>query len=122
MDKIALKRREFLRMGIAGAGFFAAGGVSRLNAAEADAPFYSLNNLGPLQSPDKNGVMLPRGFKSRIVARSSQRPVGSSSYVWHSLPDGGACYATDDGGWIYVSNSEESIGGGGGNGGSSITG
>ena len=113
MDKIAFKRREFLRMGFTGASFFAAGGISHLNATEVAAPFYSLKNLGPLQPADENGVMLPRGFKSRIVARSSQQPVASSSYIWHASPDGGACFATDDGGWIYVSNSEESFGEGG---------
>ncbi len=29
-----------------------------------------------------------------------------SGYNWHSAPDGGATFATPDGGWIYVSNSE----------------
>ena len=40
--------------------------------------------------------------------------VGSSDYVWHNAPDGGAIIATDDGGWIYVSNSEtvSTVGGG----------
>ncbi len=100
-------------MGIAGAGFFAAGGITRLNTADANAPFYSLRNLGPLLPPDANGVMLPSGFKSRIVARSGEPAVSSSSYIWHNLPDGGDCFATDDGGWIYVSNSEVSRGEGG---------
>ncbi|MCB1669962.1 MAG: DUF839 domain-containing protein [Pseudomonadales bacterium] len=54
--------------------------------------------------------MLPAGFQSRIVARSGEQPVTSSSYLWHDAPDGGAVFATDDGGWVYVSNSE--VGGG----------
>ncbi|MBL4711648.1 MAG: DUF839 domain-containing protein, partial [Gammaproteobacteria bacterium] len=29
-----------------------------------------------------------------------------SDYLWHDAPDGGACFVTNDGGWIYVSNSE----------------
>lgn len=37
----------------------------------------------------------------------------STGYVWHNAPDGGAVFATADGGWIYVSNSEIDGGGGG---------
>ncbi len=96
-------------MGIAGASFFAAGGATQLSLAQIDAPFHSVKDLGPLQPPDANGLMLPAGFQSRIVARSGQPAVASSSYRWHSSPDGGACYATDDGGWIYVSNSEADL-------------
>lgn len=106
---IDLQRRQFLRMGIAGASFFAAGGASRLSLAQSDAPFHSVKNLGALQPPDANGLMLPAGFKSRIVARSGQPAVASSNYNWHASPDGGACFATDDGGWVYVSNSEEGL-------------
>ncbi len=36
-----------------------------------------------------------------------------SDYIWHSAPDGGACFQTNDGGWIYVSNSELGRGQGG---------
>lgn len=60
---------------------------------------------GPLQEPDANGLMLPAGFTARVVAMHGQ-PVGPSDYPWHLFPDGGATYATDDGGWVYVSNSE----------------
>jgi len=66
-----------------------------------------------LQAPDENGVALPRGFTSRIVARSSQTVAGTG-YVWHNAPDGGACFDAGDGGWIYVSNSEQFIEGAGG--------
>jgi secreted PhoX family phosphatase len=66
--------------------------------------------LGP---PDANGIRLPPGFTSRIVARSGERPVAGASYLWHALPDGGATFATEDGGWLYVSNSEVDGGGGG---------
>ncbi len=61
---------------------------------------------GPLQSPDINGLRLPPGFQSRIVATSGHK-VGNSDYVWHKSPDGGACFAQPDRGWVYVSNSEE---------------
>ena len=72
----------------------------------------NLANLGPLLEPDENGVRLPAGFTSRIVARSAQSVVPGSAFVWHGSPDGGACYADGDG-WIYVSNCElvSSLGG-----------
>jgi len=65
-----------------------------------------LEKIGDLLPPDKNGVMLPVGFKSRIIARSGERPVSSSSYIWHGAPDGAAIFETETGGWIYASNSE----------------
>ena len=58
-----------------------------------------------LKDPDANGLMLPRGFSSRIVARTGQK-VSGTNYTWHYSPDGGAVLPTEDGGWIYVSNSE----------------
>jgi uncharacterized protein len=60
---------------------------------------------GPLQPPDANGLMLPPGFTSRQVARGFQ-PVPGTAYPWHVYSDGGATFATEDGGWILVSNSE----------------
>jgi sugar lactone lactonase YvrE len=50
-------------------------------------------------------VFHPEGTALRIVARSGE-PVAGGSYLWHGAPDGGACFASDDGGWCYVSNSE----------------
>ncbi|MDA0688816.1 MAG: DUF839 domain-containing protein [Proteobacteria bacterium] len=113
MNRLFDKRRRFLQMGAAGLGYFLAGGLSRQAHAAEDAAFFSLARIGPLQPPDHNGIMLPAGFKSRVVARSGERPVVNSSYRWHASPDGGACFATADGGWIYVSNSEENSGQGG---------
>jgi hypothetical protein len=60
---------------------------------------------GELLPPDANGLQLPEGFTSRIVAVSLE-PVEGTTHLWHAFPDGGACVPTDDGGWIYVSNSE----------------
>ncbi len=60
---------------------------------------------GPLQAADANGIRLPKGFNSRIVAVSGKK-VLNSQYEWHQSPDGGACFAQGDG-WVYVSNSEE---------------
>ena len=66
---------------------------------------------GPISDvPDDNGVRLPRGFKSRIVAVSGQL-VRHTALPWHPLPDGGACFPMADG-WAYVSNSEVPFGGG----------
>jgi secreted PhoX family phosphatase len=101
-----LSRRDFLASGLAGLGAVVVGPgiMSRVLRATAglvasDGPY------GPLQPADANGVMLPKGFTSRVIARSGTR-VASSDYVWHDAPDGGATFPVDDGGWIYVSNSE----------------
>lgn len=64
-----------------------------------------LAELGPLGAPDANGLRVPQGFRSRIIARTGE-PVRGTRYEWHIAPDGGATYPTDDGGWIYVSNCE----------------
>jgi uncharacterized protein len=57
----------------------------------------------------ENGLLLSRGLKSRIIARTGQ-PVkyvsGQSAAKFHVEPDAGATFATSNGGWIYVSNSE----------------
>jgi uncharacterized protein len=72
----------------------------------------NLANVGALGAADANGVMLPPGFSSRIVALAgARRPADTTGYVWHNAPDGGAVFATPDGGWIYVSNSEALAGG-----------
>lgn len=72
----------------------------------AAPPLRSLiDGIGPLGDPDANGVRLPAGFSARIVARSNERIAGTD-YTWHARPDGGAVFATEDGGWIYASNSE----------------
>jgi secreted PhoX family phosphatase len=66
-------------------------------------------------TPDANGLLLPEGFTSRVLATSGQ-PVGSTGYVWPPFPDGGATFPDPKvkGGWYYVANSESpaSIGGG----------
>lgn len=95
------QRRQFLRLsGLAlGALFTQPNLISR----NAWASAFPLSSVSSLQLSDKNGVRLPKGFTSRIIAVSGQNLFG---YRWHPAPDGGATFATDDGGWIYVSNSE----------------
>jgi uncharacterized protein len=53
-----------------------------------------------------HNVAIPVGASIRIVAQSRQPVISNQSFLWHGAPDGGACYATNDNGWIYVSNSE----------------
>ena len=108
-----ISRRRFMMMGAAGAAWFAAGGLAGSAAAQqATAPFRHLGGLAALQPPDENGIMLPPGFRSRVVARTGLPPVASSNYIWHLSPDGGACFAAPDGGWVYVSNCESLLQGG----------
>ncbi|MFD5342072.1 alkaline phosphatase PhoX [Streptomyces hawaiiensis] len=97
--------------GPARGGPWAAGGAT-LGGGAASAPPAQPGTgpYGPLGAPDTNGIRLPGGFTSRVIARSGQR-VGTTSYTWHNAPDGGACYA-DGTGWIYVSNSEINPSGG----------
>lgn len=111
-------RRHFLASGSRSLATFLLGSrVAPLLAAESDAAlaplFRDLAELGELQPPDANGVRLPNGFRSRIVARSRQ-PVLGTRHPWHDRPDGGACFAANDGGWVYVSNSERKRADGGG--------
>lgn len=64
-------------------------------------------DMGPLLEPDENGIRLPAGFSSRVVGVFGQPPIaGQPDFTWHSDPDGGGTFRTDDGGWIYVGNSE----------------
>lgn len=96
-----LHRRDFLASGLVTLGAALVGpSLWRRAIAQArvtDGPY------GPLGSPDGNGIRLPRGFSSRVVARSGERV---ADHTWHDAPDGGACFEDPGGGWIYVSNSE----------------
>src|SRR5687768_11108140 len=98
-----VSRRDFLASGLASLGAVVVG--PGLLPRIFGAPRVTNGTYGALRPPDGNGVMLPRGFRSRVIARSGTRVVGTS-YVWHDNPDGGATFTTDDGGWVYVSNSE----------------
>lgn len=107
-------RRHFLRQLFWSAG--AAGLAPMLAAlpARAQSSHFDFSALGPLREPDANGIMLPDGYVSRVVAVSGMRPVSSSPYLWHIYPDGGATFATGDGGWVYANNSEFPLLGGAG--------
>lgn len=107
-----LRRREALLA--AGAATLAAGFGSafwRSATATAASAQTGAGPYGPLLAPDANGVRLPKGFRSRVVARSLQ-PVPGTGYVLPLFPDGSATFPTPDGGWIQVVNSEVPLIGG----------
>ena len=64
------------------------------------------SDLGPLGAPDSNGIRLPSGYASRVVAVANELPAGLGSSPWHPFPDGSAVFPRVGGGWIYVCNSE----------------
>ncbi len=102
----ALDRRRFLVGSLAAS---ATALVPRGAIAQAKTPY------GPLEgrTADANGIILPEGFTSRIVAKTGDI-LGASNQPWHTFPDGGATFSTPGGGWIYVSNSEDITPGAGG--------
>ncbi len=103
-------RRSFLRTMVLSFASLSSGALgiacNRDLSPLADPFSTGIAGLGALLTPDENGLRLPPGFSSRIIARSGQPVVTGSDYLWHPAPDGAAVYPTADGGWIYVSNSE----------------
>jgi secreted PhoX family phosphatase len=105
-----VNRREFLNFA-GGATLSAFTGSSLWARAAAALP--ALSGTGPygaLQAADANGLELPVGFRSRVIAEGNQ-VVSGTSYTWHTAADGGAVFPVADG-YVYVSNCEEFIGGG----------
>ncbi|MCX4557832.1 PhoX family protein [Streptomyces phaeochromogenes] len=105
-----MERRTLLRAAVLGGSSAVFGGTLWRGAAYAAPAQPGAGPYGALGAADANGVRLPSGFTSRVIARSGQTVTGTS-YTWHNAPDGGACY-TDGTGWIYVSNSEINPSGG----------
>lgn len=66
---------------------------------------------GSIGQQDNSGVLLPRGFRARVIARSGQRVPGTS-FTWRGNPDGAATFADRDGGWFHAVNHEIRSGGG----------
>lgn len=104
-------RRRFLQSALGSLGLAAMGPAMWQLSRSAHAMPFSLMDVGPLGDPDENGIRLPAGFRSRKIAQAFQQ-VQKTGHPWHIYPDGGACYDTGDGGWIYVSNSEFPAAGG----------
>jgi secreted PhoX family phosphatase len=117
MHTPTLARRQFLAWGSVGFSAFLLNGLRLpvLAAENHTLPlFANPQALGPLGEPDANGLRLLPGMQSRIIARSGQPVLSSSPFRLHASPDGGATFATPDGGWVYVSNSEVKTEEGGG--------
>ena len=100
-----MDRRQFLRTSALSAGV--------LLFARSPLTWAVETPYGALLDPDVNGIRLPAGFRSRVVARSEQQVPGTL-HLWHRYPDGGAVFPSRGGGWIYVSNSEVPLVGGAG--------
>lgn len=109
--RVSVNRRQFLRTGLAGAVGAATlqSLTSVARAQAADGPYGSLEGM----EPDENGVILPPGFSSRIVAVAGES-VGDTGYQWHAFPDGAATFEDGNDGWYYACNSEIHVAGAGG--------
>jgi secreted PhoX family phosphatase len=99
-----MDRRRVLKAAVVGTGLLALdpGFLTR----PAPAVCSPNGPYGALRPADGNGIKLPAGFTSRVIARSGSQ-VGSSGFTWPTKPDGGATFALSRGGWVYVANSEE---------------
>lgn len=115
-------RRDVLRLG-GGAGFIAAtagwitacdpGGVNPGTTTTTTTSTPGGDAIyGPLLAPDANGLRLPAGFTSRVIAVSGQA-VGDTGYIFPANPDGAATFALPGGGWVHVVNHETDTPGGG---------
>jgi uncharacterized protein len=106
-----MNRRQFLRWTAAGfCGVTLGAAFWRDVFAQPAVPGPS--PYGPISDiRDENGLRLPAGFSSRVIARTGKLVPGTT-HLWHPLPDGGACFPMADGGWAYTSNSEVPVAGG----------
>ena len=95
-----MRRREFL----AGAAGLALGTTFWRGALHAQARA-AASSYGALGAADAQGLRLPPGFRSRLIARADQLVTGTG-YPWHIYPDGQATFPAPGGGWVLVSNSE----------------
>ena len=113
-----LSRRSFFSSSIGGLGAALAstGGLAQLAVGSPMLSYSSLKQLGPLRRPDAIGLRLPSGVAGKQIAKGTARVKfangDKSNYRWHVFADGGACFPTADGGWIYTSNSEINFFGG----------
>jgi secreted PhoX family phosphatase len=112
MGTVLYRRREAVGLGIGGVAAVALGAAfwSDLFGSAEQHRMRPGRGYGPVGAPDENGIRLPDGFTSRVVARG-ERPVADTGYRWHIASDGAATFPTDDGGFILVSNSETFEGG-----------
>ncbi|MGQ9426518.1 alkaline phosphatase PhoX [Gilvimarinus sp. F26214L] len=120
--RINTGRRRFLQQGLVASGVLAIGpglwagqGQGSPRAARPLTLKKRVSNIPRLSgtlvevavdNDSATRMRIPEGFRVREVARTGQRPFPGSDYIWHGMPDGGATFPMDDGGWVYVSNSE----------------
>ena len=109
----SLTRRALLRSGAFAAGALAFGPGFYRSAFAAEPATPGAGPYGPLGTFDANGLALPNGFRSRVIARGGE-VVEGTTYPWHFFTDGQATFPTPDGGWILATNSEVPQGTGGG--------
>ncbi len=118
-----INRRSFLKKVLLTSGVALAGqGLLNFPVFSQSAGSRRISNLPNLGSSLKEisvindpytRMRVPEGFSVREVARTGKTVIKSSEYQWHGAPDGGAVFAIEDGGWIYVSNAELGKGRGG---------
>lgn len=99
MTSAGISRRGFIG-GTAGAGAVLVIGAKASAQAGGDGPYGAL-----AAQPDANGLLLPEGFRSRVIARAGETVPGTP-YEWPAFPDGAATFPIDVGGWYQVVNSE----------------
>ncbi|CAN0140098.1 unnamed protein product, partial [Chrysoparadoxa australica] len=117
-------RRRLLQQGLSACGVVAAGPLLWGCAAGSPRPAQPVaapvrrSNIPNLANTLKEiavdndpatRMVVPRGFAVREVARTGRPAISGGDYPWHPEPDGGAVFPADDGGWVYVSNSEVGI-------------
>ena len=93
-------RRRFIQYAMLGLGSMAMPDLVRANKHSA------ANIIKEIRLDENFNIEIPRGSVIRQVAQSNQAVINNKTFLWHSAPDGGACFSTRDNGWIYVSNSE----------------
>jgi secreted PhoX family phosphatase len=105
-------RREFIGAGVGAVAAVALGTAfwddlfdSAETGRRSPRPGY-----GQRRPANEQGLRLPEGFRSRLIARGDERVPGTD-YRWHLASDGMASFPTGDGGWVLVSNSETLEGG-----------
>lgn len=113
MSSGTLTRRNLVQTGLLATAAVSFGPGFWREALAASSAQPGAGPYGPLLAADTNGIQLPAGFSSRVIARAGQPVVPGGAYVYPAAPDASAVFATPDGGWILVNNSELPVGGGG---------
>ena len=105
-----MHRRAFLRNGLILGGTAAGSNLLGWTVPAAGALAAEERGPGPYgpldgRFPDDNGLVLPEGFSSRIVAVGGSA-VGDTGYAWPLFPDGKGTFPMSDAGWILACNHE----------------